>query len=362
MPSVTEWTTKINSRCFAEFSIRKWEFEAASIGWIVLDTFFTHQNQRAALQTDSMLVYSSSIAITITANYMMQKWYSATLMTPCFDNLADIFKWFNIPLQAIAEDKFHDPDSVYDNLVAWIITDALFVVDINNPTGFSLIKTWKKVREEIVRYCLDYDKILIIDFCFAPLLNCDPECEVFEIYKLLIESWVKYIAYEDTGKVRPVQDAKVSIIKASEHIYPKLYDIKTSYILNVSPFILRILIEYLRVSEQTNYASIKHIITTNRAVVEKHLQWTILELMPSQSYITVAWCKITEPWVKATHLQDYLTQRWVYVLPWTYFFWNDHSLWEWYIRIAMSRDPNVFEQSLVHLQQWLMKCKEFYCK
>gem|GEM_PF-6168952 len=40
---------------------------------LFLDTFFTHQNQRAALETPSMLTYASSISIVITANYMMQK-------------------------------------------------------------------------------------------------------------------------------------------------------------------------------------------------------------------------------------------------------------------------------------------------
>ena len=85
---------------------------------LFVDTFFNHQNQRAALETPSMLVYASSIAIVITANYMMKQKYSATLISPCFDNLPDIFKWFNIPLQSIEEEKFHDPLLVYDNLVA----------------------------------------------------------------------------------------------------------------------------------------------------------------------------------------------------------------------------------------------------
>lgn len=40
---------------------------------LFLDTFFTHQNQRAALETPSMLTYASSISIVITANYLMHK-------------------------------------------------------------------------------------------------------------------------------------------------------------------------------------------------------------------------------------------------------------------------------------------------
>jgi hypothetical protein len=40
---------------------------------LYLDTFFTHQNQRGALATPSLLTYASSISIVMTANYMMAK-------------------------------------------------------------------------------------------------------------------------------------------------------------------------------------------------------------------------------------------------------------------------------------------------
>lgn len=322
---------------------------------LFIDTFFTHQGLRAALQTPSMLVYSSSIAITITANYMMKKWLSATLITPCFDNLPDIFKSFNIPLEPIAEKYFHSVENIYKNLVDRCTSDALFLIDINNPTGFSLLKLGQEAWEEIIRYCKDYNKLLIIDFCFAPLLNFDQEYQSFDIYKLLIDAGVRYIAYEDTGKVWPVQDAKVSILKASMDIYADLYDIKTAYLLNVSPFILRFLIEYLRVSEKTNYDAIQSIIETNKKHVNTYTQWTILEQQKSKTPITVSRNKITDSNVKATDLQKYLAESGVYVLPWTFFFWDDHSMWERYIRIALARDSRIFEQSMINLRKWLLK-------
>ncbi len=236
----------------------------------------------------------------------------------------------------------------------------MFLVDVNNPTGFSLIKTGKKVREEIIRYCLDYDKLLVVDFCFAPLLQCDQDCEVFDIYRMFIDSKVRYIAYEDTWKVRPIQDAKVAIIKCSNDIYKDLHDIKTSYILNVSPFILRFLIEYLRVSESTNYSWVKNMIDTHRALVDTYLQWTILEQIPAQTYITISWNRIRNGVVKATDLHAFLVDRWVYTLPWTYFFWDNHEAWEAFIRIALARDTDVFEQSMIHLQKWLLKYESLY--
>gem|GEM_PF-5090309 len=92
-------------------------------------------------------------------------------------------------------------------------------------------------------------------------------------------------------------------------IYPELYNIKTSYILNVSPFILRFIIEYLRVSEQTNYTDNKHMLELNMTAVKKYLRNTILEYIPPQTFITGAWCKIKTDKVNATTLQKYLADR-----------------------------------------------------
>ncbi len=46
-------------------------------------------------------------------------------------------------------------------------TDALFLVDPNNPTGFTLLSDGRRGFEEVVRFCVDHRKLLIIDRCFA---------------------------------------------------------------------------------------------------------------------------------------------------------------------------------------------------
>jgi aspartate/methionine/tyrosine aminotransferase len=94
--------------------------------------------------------------------------------------------------------------------------------------------------------------------------------------------------------------------------------------------------------------------------VDKYLSGTFLEVQEPHTYITVAWCKISLPWVKASNLKEFLTQWWVHVLPGTYFFWNDHSLGESYIRIALARNADVFEQSMAHLRIWLEKFESLY--
>jgi hypothetical protein len=78
-------------------------------------------------------------------------------------------------------------------------------------------------------------------------------------------------------------------------IYPAINDIKTTYILNVSPFVLRFLIEFICDSERSNYSSTYNTIVTNKQLVDKYLSGTFLEVQEPHTYITVAWCKISLP-------------------------------------------------------------------
>ena len=98
----------------------------------------------------------------------------------------------------------------------------------------------------MVRFCVDHDKLLIIDRCFATFAMVDGGVPWFDVYELLESSGVSYLVIEDTGKTWPVQDAKCAILMTSEDIYPAIYDIHTSVLLNVSPFTLNMLTRYLR--------------------------------------------------------------------------------------------------------------------
>ena len=74
------------------------------------------------------------------------------------------------------------------------------------------------------------------------------------------------------------------------------------------------------------------------------MKGSLLEYQEPQAEVSVAWLKITNPKIKATDLHKYIQdKKRVYVLPGTYFFWDDHKRGERYIRIALSRDTNIFE-------------------
>lgn len=321
-----------------------------------INAFFNFHKQPTALRTPSMLVYASSVAMVIASNYFKKNNLTVSLITPCFDNLTDILKNMQVPLEPLREEWLHNPDTLYDNLVKNIKTDVLFVVTPNNPTGWELTgkigSDFQKGFLELIRYAKDHNKILSFDFCFMSSVLHDVNIPMFDWYELLEESGVSYIAYEDTGKTWPLQDAKVAILKCSKDIYQDLYNIYTSYLLNVSPFILNVVTEYIQDSMKDNGKSITELLIRNRDIAKKYLDGKYLTFQEPKVTVSVAWFKINKANIKATELQKHLYEvAKVYILPGTYFFWDNPENGERYIRIALARNTDMFEKAIKKIEE-----------
>ncbi len=319
------------------------------------ETFFRSQRQLHALKTPTMLVYAASVAMIMAANYLMKKKMRVSLLEPCFDNIHDILKHMNVPLEPLQEAWFYDPSKVYSNLEEYVKTDAIFLIDPNNPTGFTLSK---KSFLELFRYAKDYNKLLIFDFCFASFLLPGTENAIFEIYEELDKSGASYITIEDTGKIWPLQDTKVAMLKTSKDIYEEMFSIYTSYLLNVSPFILNIVTKYVQDSVKDNFESVNSLLSRNREIVKKSLEGSLLEFQEPKAKVSVAWFKIKNPKVNAKDLQKVILAEGVYVLPGTYFFWSDHEKGDHYVRIALARNTDMFEAAVKLIRQALDKYED----
>lgn len=320
-----------------------------------IQTFYKVRKIESALMPNNiMLHYAASVATIQVANFLLKKRLTVSLLEPCFDNLYEILMHMEIPLSPLKEDLLHEEDKIYENLKNHVKTDALFIIDPNNPTGFTLLdKKNKQSFENLVRFCKDYDKILIIDYCFANFLMNDEEIELYDTYKILRESGVKYMAIEDTGKTWPIQDAKIAMLKVSDNLYDELYSIYTAYILNVSPFILNFLTEYIKDSQKHQFASTKNLLNTNRRTIEEIFDNSILKIQNPKGKVSVAWCEIMDPNLTATELQRILCTGGVYVLPGTYFFWHNPAQGERYIRIALARNTDNFLEGMSLIRQIL---------
>jgi len=319
----------------------------------LIETFFRlHKQPTAARLGKTLLSYSASVSTMVAAMFCAQRAMTIALVEPCFDNLVDLLKHMQTPPVPLPEDCLADPDTIYDNLKK-VSADALYLVDPNNPTGFSLLKDGRRGFEEVVRFCKDHDKLLLLDLCFASFALCDPRHDRFDIYDLLEDSGVTYIAIEDTGKTWPVQDAKAAMITASEDIREDIYNIHTAVLLNVSPFVLNLLTHYVEDSIKDGFSSVRDVIAENRRTARETLAGTILEYVAPVVDTSVAWFRLTTRDLTASELQRRLLDEQVYILPGTYFFWNQPEKGERYIRIALARESDTFAAAMVAMKEGL---------
>lgn len=319
-----------------------------------LETFFRLHGQHTALRKrKTLLSYAASISTLVAAMYLKQRELSVTLIEPCFDNLHDVLKNVGVALSPIQEVALADPEHIYDELRRRVHTDALFLVDPNNPTGFTMLKDGRRGFQEVVRYCVDHDKLLMIDLCFASFALCDERLGRFDLYELLERSGVRYIALEDTGKTWPLQDAKCAMITVSDDIATDIQNIHTSVLLNVSPFVLNLVKHYVQDSIDDGLASVRDIVSQNRQVIRRTLEGSILRYQEPVANVSVAWFEIEPPHLTATELQRVLRGNDIYVLPGTYFYWNRPTEGERFIRIALSREPGMFAAAAFALREVL---------
>jgi aspartate/methionine/tyrosine aminotransferase len=317
-----------------------------------IEAFYGFHGQHRALRRrdDIYLVYAASVAMHITATYLQQKKMRVGLIEPCFDNLHDLMKHMQVPLVPLKEDLLADPSQVYANLALRSDElDAVFLVDPNNPTGFSVCIDGARPLHEVVRFCVDHDKLLIIDLCFAAFIKAcgSARCDIYEI---LEESGVRYVAMEDTGKTWPLQDAKCATLLASQSLNDDIYKIVTSVLLNVSPFVLKLVTAYIRDSAEDDFRSVRELLDVNRRCASEQLNGPHLACVEPMVPTSVAWFRIRSEAHTADELHAYLLQAQVYVLSGRYFYWNDPRQGQRFIRIALARPPEVFEQAM-----WTMR-------
>lgn len=313
-----------------------------------IETFYGFHGQHTALKRrdEIYLVYAASIGMHITATYLRKHNLTVGLIEPCFDNLHDLMKHMQVPMSPLDESLFQDSDAVYGNLVEHAADlDAIVLVDPNNPTGFSLFAEGNQAFLEVVRFCREHDKLLVLDLCFAAFMitSGGERCDVYDI---LESSGVRYIAMEDTGKTWPLQDAKCATIMSSRDLNDDIHNLVTSVLLNVSPFILRLVTRYVQDSGADGFASVREVLDTNRQLARDSLDGGLLSYCPPQINTSVAWFRINDPAVTADELQRYLQTHQLYVLPGKYFYWHRPERGQSYIRLALARKPEVFAEAM----------------
>jgi len=88
--------------------------------------------------------------------------------------------------------------------------------------------------------------------------------------------------------------------------------------------------------------------------VTKYLNSDLLEVHQPKTQMSVAWVRILDPNKRATDLQQQIYDKEeVYVLPGTYFFWDNPKRGERYLRIALARDTELLTKAVKRIARAL---------
>lgn len=297
-----------------------------------LKSFFKLANQRAAenLLKNTLLCYSASTAIEIVANFLHKRGFRTALLEPTFDNIPAILVRLGVELVSISEKDFIESQEFSRLLEA----DAIFLVLPNNPTGGQLSSDLFK---DLAYFCNQNNKLLIVDFSFRFF----EAFENWDQYAIATQSGCDFIFIEDTGKTWPTLDLKTGIIVSSTPCFDELSIIHNDFLLNVSPFTLLLLDEYLQYSALCGLEeTVRSIVSLNRAFLREKIVGTHLSLINPNSRLSVEWLFSSK--LAADKIIGVLEENRIYVLPGTNFFWKNPEFGKQFIRIALMRDHGMF--------------------
>lgn len=306
-------------------------------------TFYRLAGQRTAVAHPRALQCSTaSQSIDVAAALLAERGLSVGLLQPCFDNLAALLRRRGVPLVPVNEADLL-PANVA-RTVRSLPADALFLTLPNNPTGFALDPLTFAC---LARHCAASGKVLIIDWTFR-FFDAQP---AWDQYEVLEHSGVSYICIEDTGKTWPTLELKCSLLASSADLHPGLSEPHDDMLLNVSPFTLNLLVEYLLDTERRGLDRVvRHRIRDNRAALHDAIAGSVLVPDSRTGRLSVEWLKINSPDLSGIDVVRALEAEDIGILPGEHFFWHEAALGTDHVRIALSRDRVMFDSACRRLR------------
>jgi aspartate/methionine/tyrosine aminotransferase len=286
-----------------------------------------------------LMCFTASMAFEIVANYLRLNQLSLSLIEPCFDNMADIFHRHQVPMRPFPDVLLEASGNAFERALSTIDSDAICLVTPNNPTGLTL---GEGNLRKLLQFCREHRKLLILDNCFRAYL---PRQLVYDQYRLVLEAGVDAVLVEDTGKTWPTSEIKAPFFAVSRRrgLFDRIYDIYTDFLLHVSPVGIKLMHEFVRLSERDDMASIHEVVRVNRMALYENLAGTFLAPC-ERPFASVAWLRINHS-LSALELKQVLDAHGVFVLPGDHFFWHNRFQGEKFIRVALVRDADMFREA-----------------
>ncbi len=147
----------------------------------------------------------------------------------------------------------------------------------------------------------------------------------------------------------------MGILQSSADIYHNLYYFYDNHLLNVSPFIIQLLIKLIEDTQKRGLnQTVRKVIRQNRTIVEHQLRETLLQCQPAQALVSVAWLKIMNDSIGAGKLWELCRQTGIYVLPGSNFFWHTPALGDQFLRLSLVRDVEVMQLAMERLRSKIL--------
>jgi aspartate/methionine/tyrosine aminotransferase len=286
-----------------------------------------------------LMCFTASMAFEVVANYLRLNHLTLSLIEPCFDNLGDIFHRHQVPMRPVPDTLLEAPRETFERALCTLNSDAICLVTPNNPTGMTLSEGNLRT---LLTFCKERRKLLILDNCFRAYL---PRHLVHDQYKLVHDAGVDAILIEDTGKTWPTSEIKAPFFAVSRAsgLFERIYDIYTDFLLHVSPVGIKLMHEFIRLSQQDDMAAIHEVIRVNRQALYDNLEGTFLTPR-ERPFASIAWLQIDHS-LTALELKRILDDHGVFVLAGDHFFWHDRRQGEKFIRVALARDADMFREA-----------------
>ena len=286
-----------------------------------------HQRTATTLQTD--LSYSASVATVLAARALKQAHKDVMVVEPCFDNIIHLLRAEGLALTPLPEDSLRDESTLQKIIPRGI---GIWIVMPNNPTGFAMQRDSFEALAAIAaaRQCT-----LVLDFCFR--FYCE-QMYRWDQYAILEQQKCSYIAIEDTGKTWPLLDTKASVSVASQNLSALVTRLHQEVLLNVSPWHLQLLTEFIRLSAGTGLpGAVKELCEKNRAAVRQLLHFSSVVAASEQSTNTPFEFFRLENSRPAEWLWHRLRDAGIDILPAHNYFWSGYQPENSCFRVPLSR-------------------------
>ncbi len=284
----------------------------------------------ATASADVLTCYSSSVAMEIFSRAVHAAGIRrAAVIHPTFDNIPDILRGVGIDLVPVSEEGLADGSAA---LPAG--TEVLFITTPNNPTGTVIPPG---VLAHWARACAARGIILALDTSFR---GFDDRAQ-YDYYAILAAEGCRYVVIEDTGKLWPTLDLKAGFLVFPPAEQLPLRRIHTDILLGISPLILLLLRHFADDASDGGLAELHRFVAGNRLLLRRTLG-TVPALAFADPASRISVERLTVPaGTTGTAVWRELRERSVHVLPCRQFYWADPDAGERYVRIALSRPPEM---------------------